>query len=123
MRCWPGSSGGCADASWRSRRGVREISYCLVPGLDTDLRRAHERSLLQRYLDGLRAGGVDDPPSFDEAWDDYRFFAHDAWDSVALTILWAGLHPPDRLEVAYGRCSAAVEDLAIDEVLASRLRT
>jgi hypothetical protein len=102
-------------------RGVREISYCLVPALDTDLRRAHERSLLARYLDGLAAAGVKDPPGFDEAWDDYRFFAHDAWDSVALTILWAGLHPPDALERAYRRCCAAVEDLAVDEILAVRL--
>jgi hypothetical protein len=102
-------------------RGVREISYSLVPGLDTALRRANERSLLQRYLDRLGAGGVEDPPGFDEAWDDYRFFAHDAWDSVALTILWSGLHPPDQLERAYQRCCAAVEDLAVDEILAARL--
>jgi hypothetical protein len=102
-------------------RGVREISYCLIPGLDTDLRRCHERRLLQRYLDCLGAGGVKDPPPFDEAWDDYRFFAHDAWDSVALTILWSGLHPPDQLERAYQRCCAAVEDLAVDEILAARL--
>jgi hypothetical protein len=101
-------------------RGVREISYCLVPSLDTELRRTHERGLLRRYLDGLQAAGVKDPPCFDEAWNDYRFFAHDAWDSVALTILWSGLHPPDALEVAYQRCCAAVEDLAVDEVLAAR---
>jgi hypothetical protein len=101
-------------------RGVRELSYSLVPGLDTELRRTHERGLLQRYLEGLREGGVQDPPSLDEAWADYRFFAHDAWDSVALTILWSGLHPPDALEVAYQRCCAAVEDLAVDEVLAAR---
>jgi hypothetical protein len=102
-------------------RGVREISYCLVPGLDTALRRTHERGLLGRYLDGLAAAGVKDPPRFEEAWADYRFFAHDAWDSVALTILWAGLHPPDALERAYRRCCAAVEDLAVDEILAERL--
>jgi len=40
---------------------------------------------------------------------------------MALTILWSGLHPPDALELAYQRCSAAVEDLAVDEVLAARL--
>lgn len=101
-------------------RGVRELSYSLVPGIDTEVRRTHERGLIQRYLEGLRAGGVADPPSFDEAWDDYRFFAHDAWDSVALTILWSGLHPPEALEVAYRRCCAAVEDLAVDEILAAR---
>jgi hypothetical protein len=102
-------------------RGVRELSYCLVPALDTDLRRAHERSLLARYLDGLAAAGVKDPPGFDEAWDDYRFFAHDAWDSVAFTILWAGLHPPDALARAYRNCCAAVEDLAVDDAVAARV--
>jgi hypothetical protein len=105
-----------------STRGVREISYFVTGALDRDLRRAHERGLIQRYLDGLAAAGVPDPPSFEVAWDDYRFFVHDAWDSIALTILWAGLHPPGALAVAYERASAAVDDLAVDEIVERRVK-
>src|SRR5690606_38258129 len=74
-------------------RGIREVSYFVTSGLDTDLRRSHEHALVRRYLDRLAAAGVSDPPSFEQAWDDYRFFVHDAWDSVALTVLWSGLQP------------------------------
>jgi hypothetical protein len=103
-------------------RGVREISYLIVPALDPELRRAHERQLVQRYLDGLAAAGVTDPPTFEQAWDDYRFFAHDAWDSVALTMLWPGLHHPDALAVAYANASQAVDDLAVDEIVEQRVK-
>jgi len=105
-----------------STRGVREISYFVTGALDRDLRRAHERELIQRYLDGLTRAGVPDPPSFEQAWEDYRFFVHDAWDSVALTILWSGLHPPEVLAVGYERASAAVDDLAVDEIVERRVK-
>jgi hypothetical protein len=105
-----------------STRGVREISYFLTAGLDRDLRRGHERELVQRYLGGLAAAGVPDPPSTEQAFDDYRFFVHDAWDSVALTILWSGLHPPEVLAVGYERASAAVDDLAVDEIVERRVK-
>lgn len=101
-------------------RGVREISYFAVPGLDRELRRAHEKELIQRTLDGLAAAGVPDPPAYEQAWDDHRFFAHDAWDSVALTMLWPGLHPAEALAVAHERTCAAVDDLAVDDVVARR---
>jgi hypothetical protein len=105
-----------------STRGVREISYLVVGALDRALRRAHERELIQGYLGRLAAFGVPDPPSFEQAWDDYRFFVHDAWDSVALTILWAGLHPPEALAAGYERASAAVDDLAVDEIVERRAK-
>jgi hypothetical protein len=105
-----------------STRGVREISYFVTGGLDRDLRRAHERELIQRYLDRLTSAGVPDPPSWEQAWDDYRFFVHDAWDSVALTILWSGLHPPEALALGYARASAAVDDLAVDEIVERRVK-
>jgi hypothetical protein len=103
-------------------RGVREISYFVTGGLDRDVRRAHEGELVQRYLEGLAHAGVADPPSYEQAFDDYRFFVHDAWDSVALTILWSGLHPPEALALGYERASAAVDDLAVDEIVARRVK-
>lgn len=105
-----------------STRGVRELSYFLTLNLSRTLRQAHERDLIQRYLDGLVAAGVPDPPSYEQAWDDYRFFVHDAWDSSALTLLWQGLHPPDLLALIHERVSASIEDLAVDEIVERRVK-
>jgi hypothetical protein len=103
-------------------RGVREIRYLVIPALDRATRRLHARDLIRRYLEVLEQCGVAEPPTFEQAWEDYRFFAHDAWDSVALTIPWSGLHPGDLLEVAFERASAAVEDLVTDQIVAQRVK-
>jgi hypothetical protein len=119
----PGGRAGLLD--WQvvfRTRGVREISYLTIPALDRETRRVHEQDLIRRYLEVLEQSGVAEPPTFDQAWEDYRFFAHDAWDSVALTILWSGLHPGDLLEVAFDRASAAVDDLATDQIVARRVK-
>lgn len=105
-----------------STRGVREVSYFLALNVSRAMRQAHERDLIQRYLDGLVAGGVPDPPSYEQAWDDYRFFVHDAWDSSALTLLWQGLHPPEIMALVHERAAASVEDLAVDEVVERRVK-
>ncbi|HEX5066296.1 MAG TPA: hypothetical protein VFY49_09290 [Myxococcota bacterium] len=102
-------------------RGIREVSYFVTAALDRAERSAHERQLVERYIDRLAAAGVPDPPSYAEAWDDYRFFVHDAWDSVALTMLWSGLHPPAALAAGYERACAAVDDLAVDEIVERRI--
>lgn len=102
-------------------RGTREVVYFLA-GLETVDRRAHERRLLQRYLDGLAGWGLADPPTLDDAWDDYRFFAYDAYDSVALTTMWPGLQDQEAVERGFESASVLVEDLAVDEVVARRVR-
>lgn len=50
--------------------GAGDLSYLLGASLTPELRRAHERDLVDRYADGLRAHGVvvDD----DELWTGYR---------------------------------------------------
>jgi hypothetical protein len=119
----PGGRAGLLD--WQvvfRTRGVREISYLAIPALDRETRRVHEQDLIRRYLEVLEQCGVAEPPTFEQAWEDYRFFAHDAWDSVALTILWSGLHPGDLLEVAFDRACAAVDDLASDQVVEQRVK-
>ncbi len=53
---------------------LRDVSYFMTMSIDIDERRAHERELLQGYLDALRAaGGVD--ISFDDAWAAHRLHA------------------------------------------------
>jgi hypothetical protein len=95
---------------WRGP-GLREVTYWMITGLDADVRRAHERELLEGYLDGLRAGGVIEVPSFDEAFERYRLFSAEAWDATAMTIAWPGLQAQENAEAGWRRACIAVEDL------------
>jgi hypothetical protein len=52
-------------------RGARDLAYFLSQSLVPDLRLEMEKGLVQRYVDGLAAKGVEDYP-LDLAWDDYR---------------------------------------------------
>jgi aminoglycoside phosphotransferase (APT) family kinase protein len=53
---------------------LRDVSYFMTMSIDVEARRAHERELLQGYLDALRAaGGVD--MAFDDAWEAHRLHA------------------------------------------------
>jgi hypothetical protein len=109
---WPDGRAGLLDwqVIWQGP-GLREVSYCLTGGLEPELRRAHERELISRYLDGLRAGGVVDAPSFDAAFDQYRLFAAETWDAAAMTINWPGLQAQENSDAAFRRTCAAVDDL------------
>ena len=51
--------------------GPIDVGYFLGESLSIEDRRAHERDLLERYHDGLVAGGVTGY-SFDDLYDDYR---------------------------------------------------
>ncbi|TDH52885.1 hypothetical protein E2F47_13545 [Mycobacterium eburneum] len=108
----PDGSAGLLDwqVVWQGP-GLREVTYWMVTGLEPEVRREHERDLLQRYLDGLRAGGVDEVPSIDEAFQRYRLFAAEAWDATAMTIAWPGLQAPENMNAGWRRSCAAVEDL------------
>lgn len=51
-------------------RGMFDVSLFLSQSTRTEVRRAHEKALLEGYLEGLQAGGVDDV-SMAFLWDDY----------------------------------------------------
>ena len=55
--------------------GTLDVAYFIGAGLLPDLRRQHERDLLQRYHEALKAGGVRDY-SEDQLWHDYRWYAY-----------------------------------------------
>jgi hypothetical protein len=109
---WPDGRSGLLDwqVIWRGP-GLREVSYWMTTGLEPELRVAHERDLISRYLDGLRAGGVDEIPSFDAAFQRYRLFTAEAWDATAMTINWPGLQAQENADAAFRRACAAVDDL------------
>jgi len=52
----------------------QDLAYYFTQSLQLEVRRAHERELLRRYLDGMRAAGVRDY-AWDQLWHDYRLGA------------------------------------------------
>jgi hypothetical protein len=51
---------------------MHDVGYYLQTSLAVGVRREHEQDLLRYYLGRLKEEGVASPPSFDEAWLDYR---------------------------------------------------
>jgi hypothetical protein len=69
----PGDKGGFLD--WQLMTcgyGVHDISYLICTALSVEQRREHEQALLRFYLGKLAEFGVAQPPSFDEAWLEFR---------------------------------------------------
>lgn len=60
-------------------RSMHDVAHLLCQNTQTEVRRNHERELIERYVDGLAANGVSDY-GFDDAWDDYH---------LAVLYLWA----------------------------------
>ncbi|WP_040800484.1 hypothetical protein [Nocardia higoensis] len=118
----PDGRGGLLD--WQvihSGPGLREVSYLLTHSTPTEVRRGNEESLLRLYLETLREYGVAEPPSFDEAWTALRFFVFDAWDSIAMPVVWPGLQPEERVNLGFATANATVEDLEVDKVIRAAL--
>jgi hypothetical protein len=109
---WADGRAGLLDwqVIWRGP-GLREVSYWMTTGLEPELRRTHDRELIARYLDGLRAGGVEDVPALDAAFERYRLFAAEAWDATAMTVNWPGLQAQENTDAAFRRACAAVDEL------------
>jgi len=83
------------------------------------VRRAHERDLIQRYVDGLGANGIGDY-SFDEAWADYRMGVLYIW--VFATVIAGTLDPTNERGNAWmsqmvKRNCIAIEDLSCLDLL------
>jgi hypothetical protein len=53
--------------------GVLDVGYFIGAGLPEELRRKHEKDLLRRWLEALKAYGVKDY-GWDQAWDAYRHY-------------------------------------------------
>jgi hypothetical protein len=103
--------------------GLRDVAYFLVNSLDTDVRRAHERALLEAYAAALAAGGAaaGDPEAM---WREYRLFSLYTWIAVSVTAAAATLQSRDVVARAVQRTGQALADLealdALDALGASR---
>lgn len=91
--------------------GLRDVSYFLVNSLDTELRRACERDLLELYLSTLAEGGVRGLELAD-AWEQHRVFALYTWIAVSVTAATAGLQERRIVRRAVARTGSALRDLA-----------
>lgn len=100
-------------------KGIKDFAYFVTQSLRPDDRAAHERRLLQLWLDELAAHGVTDY-EFDEAWEDYRLAV--AWAFVYPVIASSTLDATDErgAELARSmieRCIAAINDLKALELV------
>ena len=100
-------------------RGMQDVALLLGQSTQTDVRRAHERALLQRYLDGLAELGVTDY-SLDEAWADYRYTLLHHW--TYMTVVAGTLDASNERAFAWmsqmvARQVAATEDLELLDML------
>ena len=51
---------------------MHDVSYLVSTALSVAVRREHEQALLRHYLERLAELGVANPPSFDDAWLEFR---------------------------------------------------
>nr|WP_246331742.1 ecdysteroid 22-kinase family protein [Sphingomonas chungangi] len=90
-----------------------DVAYLLIIAMTVEDRRAHQETLLRRYLDRLAASGGD-APDFDAAWLAYRRRA--GWSF--LNALCPTTHHSEAICSAWAeRAGAAITDLATVEAL------
>ena len=101
-------------------KGVRDVAYFLTQSVPTDVRREHERELLERWHATLVEGGVEDYP-FDTAWEDYRRAVLCVW--IPVVVIAGTLDSSNERARAWmtkmvERCAAAIDDLGSLDLLA-----
>lgn len=97
----------------------QDLAYYLTQSVRLETRRAHERELLHRYLDGLRAGGVRDY-AWDQLWHDYRLAALYLLDfavTIAATLDLGNARGAAIARALSQRSCAAVDELDCEELL------
>ena len=113
-----GSAGVYDWQNMHRMNGMRDVAYFIGHALPIEMRRAEEKNLIRRYLDGLAAGGVgSEVPSFEQAFDQYRLLMMDAWTSVWASLAIGGMVEEWRGEILLKRFYAVLEDLDTEQAL------
>jgi aminoglycoside phosphotransferase (APT) family kinase protein len=97
----------------------QDLSYYLTQSVQLDVRRQHERALLDRYLEGLRAHGVRDY-SFDQLFHDYRLATLYLLDFAVVIAATLDLSNARGVAIARAlseRACAALDDLDCENLL------
>jgi hypothetical protein len=103
--------------------GMRDVATFLASGLPIEVRRAHDRDLLERYRVALAEAGVPDPPSAAALWELYRLFLVHVLGAAVVGMAFAGVLSVDgeARVVLNERRLAAVADLEVADYVARRL--
>ena len=99
--------------------GAYDLAYFVTQSLEPDVASANERALFDRWLDGLRAGGVP-AGDLDRMWDDYRKAALFCLVYPIVASRGMDLEDPRQrglVECMNRRFSRAVDELALDDLL------
>ncbi|WP_375482397.1 phosphotransferase [uncultured Mycobacterium sp.] len=101
------------------RRGSwsHDVGYALIGALAPDLRRTHERELLDNYRGRLLDAGVSSPPDREEMWTAYR--GCPAWGFCMWAITPDQMYSVEIVTAVLGRFAEACSDLDTGELLSS----
>jgi thiamine kinase-like enzyme len=100
--------------------GIRDVAYVLANSTPTELRRAHERALLDRYRAVLAEEGV--TLAADTAWEQYRLFTIYGWCSATCTAAMGSRWQPEHIGLGgTERATIAAIDLDCAGLLAEKL--
>lgn len=98
--------------------GLRDVAYYITQALSVESRRAHERELIEIYLDSLAENGAgQEAPSYAEAYDTYRMVTFDGWLAAYTTLAIGGLQEEAAMEICFARCLQAIADLETGRAL------
>ncbi len=99
-------------------KGIRDVQYFLINSLEPDLLAAHERSLVDEYLDALAEGGV--VLDRDEAFLQYRAFSFQTLSTAVVAMGLGSLTERDAtVDTILRRSVAAAERLEFAGLLDS----
>lgn len=101
------------------RRGSwsHDVGYALIGALPPDLRRAHERELLDNYRGRLVDAGVTSVPDREQMWTAYR--ESPAWGFCMWAITPDQMYSVDIVTAVLGRFAEAYSDLGTGKLLCS----
>ncbi len=108
---WNGSKPGVFD--WqlvRMGEGIADIAYFLATALEPELRRAHERSLLEHYRHSLAAYGIADITP-DRLWQRYRAHLSYPFEAMVVTLAVGGMMEEKANLDMIRRSASALSDL------------
>lgn len=101
--------------------GIRDVAYVMCNSIPTDVRRATERKLVERYCEVLAECGVGDLDP-DDVWTGYRLFAVYSWVAATATVAMGSKWQPLEIGLAgTERATRAIEDLDTVGLLESQL--
>src|ERR1700761_1544100 len=110
--------GGMGVLDWQLiRRGSwsHDVGYALIAALHPDLRRAHERELLDNYRGRLVAAGVTSAPDREAMWTAYR--ASPAWGFCMWAIAPDQMYSVEVVGAVLDRFAEAYSDLGTGKLL------